>query len=178
MTSVGASQRTTARRFLKRSFDVVVAAAALVLTLPVALFAGLAIKLTSPGGPVLVREVRVGKDGKHFEMLKLRTTTSFGFVASRTDVSSPESTCETPSETSGDQRVTAVGRVLRTCSIDELPQWWNVVRGDMSVVGPPPSVPSGPKQTPDRDRPVGVPPGLTGMWRASRRRASPGCSQR
>ncbi len=174
MMSTGASQRTRTRRILQRSVDVVVGTVTLLLTLPVVVLAALAIKLSSPHGPVLVREVRVGREGERFEMLRLRTTASVDPVASvdpaasAADVSSSAPTVETAV---GGQRVTAVGRILRTCSIDELPQWWNVVRGDMSIVGPPPSAPPGPKQTPDRDRTTGASPGLTGSWRTSGRRA-------
>ncbi len=171
MMSAGAPERTRTRRILQRSVDVVVATVTLLLTLPVVVLAALAIKLSSPHGPVLVREVRVGREGKRFEMLRLRTTDPVDPVdpvTSATDASSSPPTGETAL---GGQRVTAVGRILRTCSIDELPQWWNVVRGDMSIVGPPPSAPIGPKQTPDRDRTGGASPGLTGTWRASGRRA-------
>ena len=171
MMSAGAPERTRTRRILQRSVDVVVATVTLLLTLPIVVLAGLAIKLSSPRGPVLVREVRVGREGEHFEMLRLRTTDPVDPAASATDVSSSARTGETAV---GGQRVTAVGRILRTCSIDELPQWWNVVRGDMSIVGPPPSDPTGPKQTPDRDRTGGASPGLTGAWRASGRRAPSG----
>ena len=171
MMSAGAPERTRTRRILQRSVDVVVATVTLLLTLPVVVLAALAIKLSSPHGPVLVREVRVGREGKRFEMLRLRTTDPVDPVdpvTSATDASSSPPTGETAL---GGPRVTAVGRILRTCSIDELPQWWNVVRGDMSIVGPPPSAPPGPKQTPDRDRTTGASPGLTGSWRTSGRRA-------
>ena len=177
MTSAGAPQRTRTRRILQRSVDVVVATVTLLLTLPVVVFAGLAIKLSSPHRPVLVREVRVGREGEHFEMLRLRTTTTVDPVdpvdpsASAVGVSRSAPTGETAT---GGQRVTAVGRILRTCSIDELPYWWNVVRGDMSIVGPAPSDPMDPNQTPDRDRTGTASPGLTGTWRASGRRASSG----
>ena len=166
MTSPGALRRTRMRKILQRTVDVVVAIATLFVTLPVIVLAGLAIKVSSPRGPVLVREVRVGKEGESFEMLRLRTTTEVDQVASPTDPSSPASTCDAGAV---GQRVTVVGRILRTCSIDELPQWWNVVRGDMSIVGPPPFDPTDPKQIQDRDRTGGSSPGLTGMWRASGR---------
>ncbi len=167
MTSPGALQRTRTRKILQRSVDVVVAIATLFVTLPVVVLAGLAIKISSPRGPVLTREVRVGKEGESFEMLRLRTTTSGDLVASPTDAS----TCDAGAV---GQRVTMVGRILRACSIDELPQWWNVVRGDMSIVGPPPSDPTDPKQIRDRGRTGGASPGLTGTWRASGRPAPSG----
>jgi len=153
MRSADEARRSRPRRFLQRSFDLVVSGLVLLLTLPIVVFAALAIKLSSPHGPVLVREVRVGRDDELFEMLALRTTTS----------------CEPAPETSGDQRVTAVGRLLRTCSLDQLPRWWNVVRGDMSVVGPEPPVPSGSQRTPGGRGPLRVSPGVTGVWRSTTR---------
>ncbi len=106
MTSPGALQRTRTRKILQRSVDVVVAIATLFVTLPVVVLAGLAIKISSPRGPVLTREVRVGKEGESFEMLRLRTTTSGDLVASPTDAS----TCDAGAV---GQRVTMVGRILR-----------------------------------------------------------------
>lgn len=126
---------------LKRIVDVVVSAVALVLTSPIMLLAVVAIRLDS-AGPAIVRHPRVGKDGVPFEMCWLRSTV-------------------------GDAELTTrVGRVLRRTSIDELPQLWNVFRGDMSLVGPRPMTPA---QTSGRT-PAGRPtrlralPGLTGTW--------------
>jgi lipopolysaccharide/colanic/teichoic acid biosynthesis glycosyltransferase len=112
----------------KRLFDAVAAAAGLVVTSPLLAVAALAVKLEDRG-PVLYRQTRVGKDGADFELLKLRTmvvgaeTMGAGFAVDR-----------------GDSRITRSGRVLRKLSLDELPQLWNVVRGDMSLVGPRPTL--------------------------------------
>src|SRR6478752_627828 len=112
----------------KRLFDVVSAAAGLVVTSPLLAVAALAVKLQD-GGPVLYRQTRVGKGGVDFELLKLRTmvvgaeTQGAGFAVDK-----------------GDARITRAGRVLRRISVDELPQLWNVVRGDMSVIGPRPTL--------------------------------------
>jgi len=136
---------------LNRAADVAIAGAALVVTSPVLGLAALAIKVSSPG-PVLYRQVRVGKDGAGFELLKLRTmvqgaeTQGAGYAVDR-----------------GDPRITRVGRVLRRLSLDELPQLWNVVRGDMSVIGPRPTLRYQVEQyTPRQLRRLEVKPGITG----------------
>ena len=126
---------------LKRVVDVVVSALALALTLPIMLLAVLAIRLDS-AGPAIVRHVRVGKDGGHFDLYRLRSTVVDAEVSTR------------------------VGRVLRWTSIDELPQLWNVLRGDMSLVGPRPTIPAetvGGSPTGDSTQ-LRVVPGLTGTW--------------
>ena len=112
----------------KRFFDAGAAAAGLVLVLPLMAMIAIAVRLTSPG-PVLFRQRRVGKDGKLFEILKFRTMVHCPPVAG-------------PGVTrKGDSRVTAMGRVLRRVKLDELPQLFNVLRGDMSLVGPRPDLP-------------------------------------
>ena len=168
MIYVEPTNRSRAHLFLKRSFDVVVAGSVLLLTLPVLLIAMLAVKLDSRG-PALFKQVRVGKDGVEFKILKLRTMVT-GAESMRADL-------EAQNESSGplfkmreDPRITRVGRFLRKTSIDELPQLWNVLRGDMSTVGPRPALPSEALQwTPElRDR-LRVMPGITGMWQVSGR---------
>lgn len=126
---------------LKRVVDVVVSALTLVLTLPIIVVAAVAIRLDS-AGPVIVRHVRVGRGGARFELYRFRSTVHDA------------------------EQVTRVGRVLRRSSIDELPQMWNVLRGDMSLVGP---RPASPDDTVDESAAVDVPrlrpaPGLTGTW--------------
>ena len=136
---------------MNRAADIAVAGTALVLASPVLAVAALAVKLTSPGG-VLYRQVRVGKDGVDFELLKLRTMVEgaekrgAGFAVDR-----------------GDPRITSAGRLLRRLSLDELPQLWNVVRGDMSVIGPRPTLRYQVEQyTPRQMRRLEVKPGITG----------------
>ena len=113
---------------MNRGLDVAIAGTGLVLTAPVLAMAALAVKLED-GGPVLYRQTRVGKDGVDFELLKLRTMVvgaeklGAGFAIDR-----------------GDSRITRAGRVLRRLSLDELPQLWNVVRGEMSIIGPRPTL--------------------------------------
>jgi lipopolysaccharide/colanic/teichoic acid biosynthesis glycosyltransferase len=113
---------------VKRAFDFVIAGAGFVVLLPVLAVIALAVAVSSPG-PVLFRQQRVGLNGRPFEILKFRTMTH-----------APEG--QGPLVTAaGDRRITSVGRVLRATKLDELPQLWNVVRGDMSLVGPRPEVP-------------------------------------
>ncbi len=112
----------------KRIFDLVVAAVALVVVAPVLLIAAIVIKLDSPG-PVLYRSIRVGRKRTTFTLLKLRS------MQSESDDQAPEITA------SGDSRITRAGRLCRKFKLDELPQLWNVVRGDMSLVGPRPENP-------------------------------------
>jgi undecaprenyl-phosphate galactose phosphotransferase/putative colanic acid biosynthesis UDP-glucose lipid carrier transferase len=113
------------QRFVKRIFDVVVASLVLVFFLPLMALAAIAIKLES-SGPVIFRQVRKGFNGKHFVILKFRT------------MAVQENGPKVAQATRDDSRVTTVGRLLRSSSIDELPQLWNVLRGEMSLVGPRP----------------------------------------
>jgi Undecaprenyl-phosphate glucose phosphotransferase len=114
-----------AQCFVKRAMDVVLASVALVFFLPIIMFAAVAIKLDSPG-PVIFRQVRKGFNGKRFVILKFRTMTV------------QEDGASVLQATRDDSRVTTVGRLLRVSSIDELPQLWNVLKGNMSLIGPRP----------------------------------------
>lgn len=116
-------------RLIKRVFDVVSATIALIVLSPVLASAALAVRLE--GGPgILFRQVRVGRDGKRFELLKFRSMRPANEAESQTQWS-----------VATDDRVGPVGRFLRCTSIDELPQLWNILRGDMTVVGPRPERP-------------------------------------
>ena len=110
---------------IKRSFDIVVAMFALLVTWPLIALGALAVKLTSPG-PAFYRARRAGLNGQPFDMYKIRS------MRIGTDSVDRRITEE------NDNRITPVGRVLRKLEIDELPQFWNVIKGDMSVVGPRP----------------------------------------
>ena len=136
---------------MNRVADVALAGLGLVVASPVLAAAALAVKLED-GGPVLFRQTRVGKAGADFELLKLRTMVEgaerqgAGYAIDR-----------------GDPRITSVGRVLRRTSIDELPQLWNVLRGDMSVVGPRPTLRYQVERYTERQRRrLEIRPGLTG----------------
>ena len=153
---------------VKRSMDVVLGSIAVMCACPVLLASALAIKLDD-GGPVLYRQERVGRDGRHFKVLKLRTmvpdaSAQLEHLAARNERNGPLF------KLSLDPRVTRVGRFLRATSIDELPQLINVVRGDMSLVGPRPALPSEVEQFDHelRER-ISVPPGLTGLWQVEAR---------
>jgi lipopolysaccharide/colanic/teichoic acid biosynthesis glycosyltransferase len=110
----------------KRALDVAGASLGLLVSAPFLAAAAVAVKLEDEG-PVLYRQRRVGKDGREFELLKLRT-----MVVGAEQLGAGYAVDE------GDPRITRAGRVLRRLSVDELPQLWNVVRGDMSLVGPRP----------------------------------------
>jgi lipopolysaccharide/colanic/teichoic acid biosynthesis glycosyltransferase len=136
---------------VNRAADVALAGLGMALTSPLLAASALAIKLED-GGPILYRQTRVGKDGADFDVLKLRTMVigaerqGAGYAVDR-----------------GDTRITRVGRILRRTSIDELPQLWNVVRGDMSVIGPRPTLRyQVARYSPRQRRRLEVRPGLTG----------------
>ena len=136
---------------MNRLLDVVAAGFGLVITSPLLAASAIAVKLED-GGPVLFRQTRVGKDGVDFELLKLRTMVvnaemkGAGFAV---DV--------------GDSRITRVGRLLRKTSVDELPQLWNIVRGEMSLIGPRPTLRYQVEKYTDRQRKrLDVRPGLPG----------------
>jgi lipopolysaccharide/colanic/teichoic acid biosynthesis glycosyltransferase len=136
---------------VNRTLDAVGAALGLAVTSPLLAAAAVAIKLED-GGPVFYRQRRVGLHGHEFELLKLRTmevgaeSRGAGWAVNR-----------------GDPRITRVGRVLRRLSIDELPQLWNVLRGDMSLIGPRPTLAYQVETyTPRQRRRLEVKPGVTG----------------
>lgn len=136
---------------MKRAFDLVVSLVGLALLLPVLAIAGLAIKLDSPG-PVFYASSRVGKDGRLFGLYKLRTMVS---GADRMGSSVTRG---------GDPRITRVGRLLRRAKLDEVPNLINVLRGEMSVVGPRPEVPEWVKlYTTEQLQVLQARPGITGL---------------
>jgi len=154
--------------WVKRGFDLVVGTLVLVALSPVMLAIAIAIKLDSPGS-IFFRQERVGKDGAHFKMIKFRSM--------RKDADRLLAELRAKNEATGplfkmkhDPRVTGVGRFLRRSSLDELPQLFNVLVGEMSLVGPRPPVPSEVAQYEDwqhgRLRAV---PGMTGLWQVSGR---------
>ncbi|HET9115641.1 MAG TPA: sugar transferase [Gaiellaceae bacterium] len=145
---------------MNRAADVALAGGTLLLASPLLALAALAIKLED-GGPVLYRQTRVGKDGVDFELLKLRTM-----------VVGAETMGAGLSVNRGDSRITRTGRLLRRLSLDELPQLWNVVRGEMSCIGPRPTLRYQVEQYDERQRHrLDVKPGITG-WAQINGRAS------
>ena len=153
---------------LKRALDVACSAAALWVLFPFLLAIAGLVRLTSKG-PVFFRQVRVGRHGQHFHMLKFRSMV--------VDAEAQQAALAKLNEQSGpvfkikrDPRITPLGRVLRKYSIDELPQLVNVLRGDMTLVGPRPPVPHEVAQyEPWQWRRLSVPPGLTCLWQVSGR---------
>lgn len=134
---------------LKRGFDIVVSASALVILSPLIIVVAVAVTTTSPGG-VLFRQTRVGRHSAPFTIFKFR---------SMSVPTTGRSTEFTPGQTS---RITTIGRILRKTKIDELPQLWNVFVGDMSIVGPRPEVPAWTKVYPVRwEIVLSVRPGIT-----------------
>ena len=152
----------------KRPFDIVGALVALVLLGPVFLAAAAAVKLTSPG-PVLFRQTRLGRDGVPFQFLKFRSM----YV----DAEARKAELAAANERNGkcfkirnDPRVTPVGRFIRRYSIDEFPQLLNVLRGDMSLVGPRPALPEEVAEFTDYEKGrMEALPGITGLWQVSGR---------
>lgn len=140
---------SSGRLYRKRLFDMVCAALGLLVLSPVLLVCALLVGLTSPGG-VLFRQERVGKDGVPFTIYKFR--------------SMRKDNAGLKISTSGDSRITPVGRVLRKAKLDELPQLWNVLKGDMSFVGPRPEVREYTDlYTPEQRQVLLVRPGITGL---------------
>lgn len=177
VTGVGrqAAAASTGALRVKRTLDLCLAATALVLLSPIIVITALLVCITSPG-PVLLRQVRIGRDERPFEMLKFRT-----MYAGADDRVDREFNVR---ELAGDQsvaaggvfriaddtRITPVGRLLRRYSLDELPQLINVLRGDMSLVGPRPSLPWEVQLfTADERRRHRCLPGMTGLWQVSGR---------
>ncbi|WP_295124160.1 sugar transferase [uncultured Leifsonia sp.] len=162
------ADRSISSRRVKRVFDIVLSSIALFLLLPVILVVAILIKLDSPG-PAFFRQSRIGRDGATFGIVKLRTMR----------VSAEEELADLLHRNEGagplfklkdDPRVTRVGAFLRRTSIDELPQLWNVLKGEMSLVGPRPPLPS---EVAEYDGPshrrLIVKPGMTGLWQVSGR---------
>jgi exopolysaccharide biosynthesis polyprenyl glycosylphosphotransferase len=153
---------------VKRIVDVVVAGLALVVASPLLLVIALAVRLRE-GPPVLFRQVRVGLHGRRFEVLKFRTMSldAEARYAELVDQSDPRAFKMTD-----DPRITPIGRFLRRTSLDELPQLWNVLKGEMSLVGPRPAPP---REVEAYDlwhrRRLSMKPGITGLWQVTARRS-------
>ncbi len=152
----------------KRAIDLVFALALFLVTLPIQLLAALAIRLGS-GGPILFRQVRCGLNGRLFTLLKFRTMQS-GAEERLTEISHLNEMTGPVFKVRHDPRLTPVGRLLRRLSIDELPQLWNVIVGNMSLVGPRPPLPEEvSRYEPWQRRRLSMKPGLTCLWQVSGR---------
>jgi lipopolysaccharide/colanic/teichoic acid biosynthesis glycosyltransferase len=149
-------------RIAKRAIDVGAAAGLLVLSAPIVGLACLAVRIETPGSPIY-RQRRVGKDGAHFDLLKLRTM-----------VSGAERMGAGLAVDEGDPRITRVGAIVRRLSLDEFPNLINVLRGEMSLVGPRPTVQVQVAQYTERQLGrLSVPPGITGWAQVKGRAALP-----
>jgi exopolysaccharide biosynthesis polyprenyl glycosylphosphotransferase len=157
-----------ASRWAKRAFDCVGSALLMVFLSPLLLFAAWRIK-AHDGGAVFFSQTRVGRDGQPFRCWKFRTMVS-GAEAHETAMQQERGVSPLLFKVKGDPRVTPPGRWLRRYSIDEMPQLYNVLRGDMSLVGPRPQVPREVAVYEDRmHRRLRVRPGMTGLWQVSGR---------
>lgn len=164
MTLLGLNPLVLSRssRFLKRSFDIAGATVGLTLALPLLAVLAVAIRLDSPG-PALFRQRRVGRRGKPFQLLKFRTMV----VGAEEQGAALRALSHDPDwlKLERDPRVTRAGRLLRSTSLDELPQLWNVLRGEMSLVGPRPLVDSEDRLIAGWSRArLDLSPGITGLW--------------
>jgi exopolysaccharide biosynthesis polyprenyl glycosylphosphotransferase len=163
--------------FMKRALDVAVTSVTLIVMAPLAVLAAIGIKATSRG-PIIYRQTRVGLRGRPFTLYKFRTMSIDalserhreyvdGWILGRADGNGDDGGVYKLVQ---DERITRIGRLLRATSLDELPQLWNVLRGDMSLVGPRPPIPyEVERYTEWHKRRLEVPPGITGLWQVSGR---------
>jgi lipopolysaccharide/colanic/teichoic acid biosynthesis glycosyltransferase len=153
-------------RIIRRVLDLAIAGTVSLVTAPLLALLALAVRLESSGHPVYA-QTRVGKDGRLFEIYKLRTM-----------VQGAEFTGAGLAIQEGDDRITRIGKLLRRYSLDELPNLWNVLRGEMSIIGPRPTLEVQVLQYTDRERGrLAVKPGITG-WAQVNGRASLPWSER
>ena len=153
---------------VKRAIDLTVASLLFLATLPIQALAALAIKLSSPG-PVYFRQTRCGLNGRLFKLMKFRTMYE-GAEDHLHEISHLNEMTGPVFKASKDPRLTLVGRILRRLSIDELPQLWNVIRGNMSLVGPRPPLPEEvARYAPWQRRRLSMAPGITCLWQVSGR---------
>lgn len=156
------------QRFLKRSLDLGVTSMALVLTAPLMIGIAVLVRMSSPG-PILFRQRRVGEQERGFTILKFRSMI-VGADAQRDGLAAHNEADGLLFKMRRDPRVTPVGRFLRRTSLDELPQLFNVLRGDMSLVGPRPALPEEATRYSDLHRGrLRVKPGVTGLWQVNGR---------
>ncbi|MEZ6143223.1 MAG: sugar transferase [Zavarzinella sp.] len=154
---------------LKRTVDIVVSAAAIVVLSPVFLVVALLIKFTD-GGPIFFRQKRVGLGGRVFEFVKFRSMVVDAEARKQALMKMNKHNNSITFKMTRDPRVTWIGQILRKTSIDELPQLWNVLVGEMTLVGPRPAViPEVERYSLRQRRRLNVTPGLTCIWQVSGR---------
>lgn len=157
------------QRYVKRALDVVIASGALALSAPLLAVSAVAVKVHD-GGPIFYSQSRIGRQGRAFRMYKLRTM-DVGADARIEELAARNARRGGPLfKLDDDPRITRVGRFLRATSIDELPQLWNVLRGEMSIVGPRPALPAEVAQFDEQHlQRLEVRPGVTGLWQMGAR---------
>jgi lipopolysaccharide/colanic/teichoic acid biosynthesis glycosyltransferase len=154
---------------LKRLIDIIFSIAGIVFLSPLFLFVAITIKIEDPKGNVIFSQKRIGKDGKEFNMYKFRSMVTnaeelLDSLMHRNETTGPMFKMKE------DPRITKIGKFIRKTSIDELPQLWNVIKGDMSLVGPRPPLPKEVKDYTSYDKQrLLVVPGCTGLWQTSGR---------
>jgi|HigsolmetaAR204D_1030405.scaffolds.fasta_scaffold00005_13 lipopolysaccharide/colanic/teichoic acid biosynthesis glycosyltransferase len=168
--SVPIIQQTTPHRFYhvgKRTMDLVGASVGILICLPVFIILYILIKLEDPGAPAIFTQIRVGKDGKEFKMYKFRSMVR-NAESMLQDLLDKNEVSGAMFKMKDDPRVTKIGKFIRRTSLDELPQLWNVLKGDMSLVGPRPPLPHEvEKYTSYHRQRLSVKPGCTGLWQAT-----------
>lgn len=172
LISLRESALTQPQRLLKRAFDLLASAGLLLLLSPMMLLIAALIKLESPG-PVFFLQERIGEQGRRFKMIKFRTMTADAEGRWR-EVARRDDEGRLLHKSEDDPRITALGRRLRRASFDELPQLINVLRGEMSLVGPRPEIPQvAAEYEPWQWHRFRVPPGMTGWWQVNGRSDRP-----
>jgi lipopolysaccharide/colanic/teichoic acid biosynthesis glycosyltransferase len=157
-------------RLAKRTMDLIAGTVGFILTLPLWLIISLAIRLDSPG-PIFFRQHRSGRNGRVFTMLKFRSMVADAEDRFHQVAHLNEEKTGLIIKLKDDPRITSMGKFLRKFSLDEIPQFWNVIRGDMSLIGPrPPSPDEFARYNEMQRRRLEVKPGLTGLWQVSGRK--------
>ena len=159
--------------FFKRLMDIILTLFGIIVAMPVFLITALLIKLTSPG-PIIFSQVRVGKYGRHFKFYKFRSMYIDAEARKAELLKLNESKDGVIFKMKHDPRITPIGRFIRKFSIDELPQLFNVLLGDMSLVGPRPPLPSEVRTyTLEERKRLNITPGITCLWQVSGRSELP-----
>lgn len=165
---IGSAKVRIIRNVLKRLIDILGALVAIVVFLPISIVIAVKIK-KEDGGPIFYTQERVGKDGKLFPMWKFRSMV-VGAHSLKTEIADLNETDGPIFKIKDDPRVTNVGKFLRTHSLDEIPQFVNVLQGTMSLVGPRPALPEEVEEYSEKAlKRLTVKPGLTGLWQVSGR---------
>lgn len=154
---------------LKRFIDIIIGTIGLIICIPIFIIIGIAIKIDSKG-PVFFKHKRIGKHGKKLEIYKFRTMIENAEEAMKNFTEEQKKEFAENFKLENDPRVTRVGKILRKTSLDELPQIINILKGEMSIIGPRPVVRSElEKYGSNQDKFLSVAPGLTGYWAANGR---------